>query len=440
MAGLCSRLCVLLVLFSVVAKGDEEEKGRVLELTDASFDAAISKHDYIFVDFYAPWCFHCKKLSPELDAAAPGLAEKVPPIVLAKLNADKYTKLASRFEVRGYPTLKFFINGYPVDYKGPRKAAALSSHLEKLTSPDVKVLENEIELNTFLQNTDDAFPFFIGFGVDSLVILACAKEHKHKAWFLVLESFSEKTMDSFDFDKGPALVALRRAQREQEIFYGPFEGDDVALFIKQNLLPRVNILTPENLRAVQEDGRPIALAVLDDGSSEQSEQFIKKLKAAAPANRAFVFAYVDTFKWPSFVDSFRIDVKTKTPAFIVWNGDSTYFVSAEDYDFGGERAEAYITFFLQEYKEGKAKKLDVKGPSFTEFIWSLISMRSVYILLVIAGVIIFAQSLLGSDSGDVRKKQLEQEEINNGLDKDRTSSNHSSSEGSLDDPGMMKED
>ncbi|KAE9457476.1 hypothetical protein C3L33_10619, partial [Rhododendron williamsianum] len=39
--------------------------GKVLELDESNFDAAISSFDYVFVDFYAPWCGHCKRLSPE---------------------------------------------------------------------------------------------------------------------------------------------------------------------------------------------------------------------------------------------------------------------------------------------------------------------------------------------------------------------------------------
>lgn len=439
MANLCS-FCFLL-LFCPFLTWAEDDKGRVLELTDATFDAAIAKHDHILVDFYAPWCGHCKKLSPELDAAAPGLAEKTPPIFLAKLNADKYTKVASKYDVSAYPTLKLFINGFPIDYKGPRKAASLSSHLQKLVSPDVKVLGNEVEVQDFMQNADDSFPFFVGFGVERSAISELAKQHKSRAWFLVLESFSERAMESFDFDKSPALVVLRLSQGEQEVYYGPFEGDDLAQFVQQNLLPRVNLLMTESMRSLREDGRPIALAILRDDSSEQSVSFIKKLKAAAPANRAFVFAYTDTLKWPSFTTTFHIDEQSKVPVFIVWDGDSTYFVSAEGYDFGGERAEAYITFFLQEFKEGKAKKLNVKGPSFMEFVRSLISMKSVYILFFIVGVIIFAQNIWGSDMGDIRKKQWEQIDSNDGMDKQRSPSKYSSSENSLNaSHTMVKED
>lgn len=40
--------------------------GQVLELDESNFDAAISRFDFVFVDFYAPWCGHCKRLSPEV--------------------------------------------------------------------------------------------------------------------------------------------------------------------------------------------------------------------------------------------------------------------------------------------------------------------------------------------------------------------------------------
>jgi protein disulfide-isomerase A1 len=67
-------LCCYLLVFitmSISPCGLAGANG-VLELTDATFDAAIASHDYIFVDFYAPWCGHCKSLSPQVSPNDPG--------------------------------------------------------------------------------------------------------------------------------------------------------------------------------------------------------------------------------------------------------------------------------------------------------------------------------------------------------------------------------
>jgi hypothetical protein len=88
----------------------------------------------------------------------------------------------------------------------------------------LEVLTNEAELETFMQSYESDFPVFIVFGMqESAIASRLAKQYKSKAWFLVVEQFSEKSMQRFGFDKAPVIVALS-VQGDVEVYYGPFEG------------------------------------------------------------------------------------------------------------------------------------------------------------------------------------------------------------------------
>ncbi|XP_032527335.1 protein disulfide-isomerase A5 [Danaus plexippus] len=83
----------------------------VIHLTESTFDSVLSKAEHALVVFYAPWCGHCKRIKPEFEKAATKIKREKINGVLAAVDATQESSLASRFGVKGYPTLKYFSKG-----------------------------------------------------------------------------------------------------------------------------------------------------------------------------------------------------------------------------------------------------------------------------------------------------------------------------------------
>lgn len=136
------------------------EEDDVVVLSKDNFDEFVNKHKFALVEFYAPWCGHCKKLAPEYSKAAQKLKNADPSIPLVKIDATKEAELGTRFEVSGYPSLKFFINGNPIEYTGGRTTDEIVDWVEKKTGPASKALETAAALESFKTDNKVGVVFF----------------------------------------------------------------------------------------------------------------------------------------------------------------------------------------------------------------------------------------------------------------------------------------
>lgn len=73
-----------------------------------SFQELIEGSTPVLVDFFAEWCGPCKMMQPILEETAKQLGTKVK---ILKVDVDRNPLAASKFQVRGVPTLILFTKG-----------------------------------------------------------------------------------------------------------------------------------------------------------------------------------------------------------------------------------------------------------------------------------------------------------------------------------------
>jgi len=126
----------LLVIFCAVltfAQDPEAHLEGVHDLTPSNFKEVIDGTKHALVEFYAPWCGHCKSLAAEwgrLGKIVASSSEKSN-IVIAKVDANEHSGLGSEYGVQGFPTIKYFKKGSTTaeEYEGGRTAEDFLSFL-----------------------------------------------------------------------------------------------------------------------------------------------------------------------------------------------------------------------------------------------------------------------------------------------------------------------
>eukprot|EP00871_Galdieria_phlegrea_P002743 jgi/Galph1/346/GphlegSOOS_G5015.1 len=110
----------------------------VITLNASNFTAFIDTTDRnVLVTFYAPWCGHCQKFKPELVRLAKFL-ENEPSVAIAAFDAWRFSQLADKYQVKGYPTILLFpaaAKESPVIFNGwSRNVGSLLKFLEEKSS------------------------------------------------------------------------------------------------------------------------------------------------------------------------------------------------------------------------------------------------------------------------------------------------------------------
>jgi len=277
----------------------------VIILDDKNFDEEVKKHEYVLVEFYAPWCGHCKQLEPEWEKAATelkGISH------LAKIDADSNRASGEKYGVQGFPTIKLFRNGaVQKDYDGGRKADQIVAWMKKKTGPPAKTLQaGEVEAFT-KEHTKALVGYF-----------SAENDEHHKSFLNAI--LSEKVFEDF-----PSAVVFGQTYKVTlfRTFDKPidFSGDLATLkdFVVGNGYPIIEEIGAENFQRYVDSGLPLAVAFFDYTKKDEQTESLKMLtEVATKLKGKFSFSYSDGVEYKEQLETMGGDA-SKLPAIAAMN-------------------------------------------------------------------------------------------------------------------------
>ncbi|KAK7344395.1 hypothetical protein VNO77_13940 [Canavalia gladiata] len=223
----------------------------VVVLSEDNFEKEVGQDRGALVEFYAPWCGHCKKLAPEYEKLGSSF-KKAKSVLIGKVDCDEHKSLCSKYGVSGYPTIQWFPQGSlePKKYEGPRTAESLAefvnteggTNVKIATAPsNVVILTPENFNEVVLDETKDVLVEFYAPWCGHCKSLAptyekVATAFKLEEGVIIANLDADKYRDlaeKYDVSGFPTLKFFPRGNKAGEEYGGGRDLDDFVAFINE---------------------------------------------------------------------------------------------------------------------------------------------------------------------------------------------------------------
>jgi len=324
------------------------EKEEVVTLTTSNFDEFIQTNERVLVEFYAPWCGHCKALTPEYEKAAISLKNKNAKTKLAKVDATVEKDLATKYEIRGFPTLKFF-TGYlesPSEYSGGRTESTILSWITKRESPALTVVDNS---NSYKEHLDRDQIILVGFFPKDASQVQTLKEISEnvREYAMTLLVTDENVAKEVNAKWNSLRLIVNSDGKKNEVDYdGDVNTASVTQWINGERFPLVGEIGPENYKDYVDRGLPLVWIAINP-DEESKTNVLNAVQTAAQNNKGKLsFVTVDAKKFEQHVNNLGI---TEVPGLMLIDGN-------DKFRYTGGINEQEITQFFEKYSNGKLDK------------------------------------------------------------------------------------
>lgn len=343
------------MVFAATEDAEDSSKSDVKVLNTDNFKEWTDAQDLALIEFYAPWCGHCKSLAPEYEKAATTLKDEN--ISLAKIDCTEEQALCENMEVPGFPTLKVFKDGEFATYNGTRKEDGIIRYMRKQRLPVLSVLE---------KGTFDEFA-----KSDRVVVVGFIEDTKSDE-YAELEILAKELRDEYTFgvvtDKKLAakhgftesgVTLYKQFDDGEEEYEGKITADELRAFVKASSVPILDEISPETYPMYAQAGLPFGFAFFD--SDETRKQLEKEIYPVAKEYKgAISFVLIDANKFGSQAD--HLNLEHKWPAFAIQNQSS---MAKYPYPQDKDIKKKSLRKFVKNFADGKIEP-DYKSEAIPE--------------------------------------------------------------------------
>lgn len=191
------------------------------------------------VEFYAPWCGHCKNLQPAYEKAAKNLAG-LAKVAAVDCDDDANKPFCGTMGVQGFPTLKIVRpgakKGKPVveDYQGPRTAKGIvDAVVDKINNHVQRVSDKEIDNFLSTKNESAKAILFTEKGTTSALLKSLAIDFLDVITMGQVRNTQKKAVEMFGIETFPSLVLLPGGDQDSIVYDGELKKEAMVKFLSQ---------------------------------------------------------------------------------------------------------------------------------------------------------------------------------------------------------------
>jgi protein disulfide-isomerase A1 len=185
-----------------------------------------------------------QELAPEYEKAAAILANGESKIRLGKVDATVEEVVAAKFQVDGFPTLKFFRDGVPSEYGGPRQAQGIADWLVKKTGPQFTVANSKAELDLVLEEKGIlAVGFFADPESEAAEVFKEVAAGQDDVDFFIISSAAVMA----EYHRTDSSILVLKTFDDTEVHFAEtLTKENLQKFIEKSARPLVTEFTQEN--------------------------------------------------------------------------------------------------------------------------------------------------------------------------------------------------